>query len=206
MLDNSLYHGLLCDSTCMSRVEMDILLHNVLMLEIMTYYWTSSSSKSSSTSSYTSVPTSISSWCVVLRYMIILRLVIPWLCIVVLLLRNIILRLGMTIWRWYLIELWIKFLCHHLFLHPISISISLSHQFQGSAFLVIVTHWFTKIAVRNFWHDLILLHHWKMIWIIPMCLTNFTPQSSCRQRVWNPCGQVLRKGWTFILMVFLCPS
>jgi hypothetical protein len=61
------------------------------LLEVVAHYWSSSSSKSSSASSSTFVSTSISSWCVVLGYLVILCGVILWLCIIVLRLRIVVL-------------------------------------------------------------------------------------------------------------------
>jgi hypothetical protein len=91
------------------------------LLAVVTHYWTSASSKSSSNSSSTSVATSISSWCVVLRYLIILCGVILWSHVVVLWLHIIILLLHIVIWWWYLFELRCNLSYHHFFLHPISI-------------------------------------------------------------------------------------
>jgi hypothetical protein len=76
------------------------------LLIVVAHYWTSASSKSSSTSSSTSLASSISSWCVVLRQLIILHGVILWLCIVILRLQSVVLLLCIIIWRWYLVELW----------------------------------------------------------------------------------------------------
>jgi hypothetical protein len=74
-------------------------------LEYVAHYWTSSTSKSSSTSSSTSISTLISSWCVVLRHLIILCGVILRLHISILWLSSVVLLLCIVIWRWYLVEL-----------------------------------------------------------------------------------------------------
>jgi hypothetical protein len=90
-----------------------------LLLAVMAHYWSRASSKSSSRSSSSS--TSISSRCVVLRYLVILRRVILWLCIIVLQLRIFIIMMRISVWWWYLVELRCILSCHNLFLHPIGI-------------------------------------------------------------------------------------
>jgi hypothetical protein len=98
------------------------------LLEVVEHYWSSASSKSSSTSSSTYVSTLISSWCVVLGYLVILHGVILWLCIIVLQLHIvvlflciIVLLLNIVVWWWYLDELRCSLSCHHFYLHSISI-------------------------------------------------------------------------------------
>jgi hypothetical protein len=83
-------------------------------LIVMAYYWTFSSSKSSSTSSSTSASSSFSSWCIILRHLIILHEVILWLHVIIL-------RLCSVVWRWYLVELRCILSCHHFLMHPIGI-------------------------------------------------------------------------------------
>jgi hypothetical protein len=90
-------------------------------LAIVTHYWAYASSKSSSTTSYTSVSTLIPSWCVVLRYLVIPRRVILWLCIIVLWLCSVILLLCIVVWRWYLVGPRCIFPCHNFFFHLIII-------------------------------------------------------------------------------------
>jgi hypothetical protein len=91
------------------------------LLEFMEHYWTYASSKYSSTLSSTSVSTSISSWYIVLRYLIVLLGVILWLCIIILRLRSVLLLMRSVVWGWYLVKLRCIFPCHHLFLCPICV-------------------------------------------------------------------------------------
>lgn len=66
---------------------------------------------------------------------------------------------------------------------------------------VIVPYWLAKSAVCILWYCLVFLHHRTMLWIMPVCLANFTHWGpSCWQRIWHPCCHILRKCWTFILM------
>jgi hypothetical protein len=91
------------------------------LLAVMAHYWSYALSKSSSSSSSTSISTSISAWCVALRYLVILRKIILWMCIIILQLQIVVLLVHIIVWWWYLVELRCKLFCHHLFLHPISI-------------------------------------------------------------------------------------
>jgi hypothetical protein len=116
-------------------------------LTVMTYHWSSTSSKTSSFSSSPYVACSISSRCVILRRLIILcgivlRLcyVVLWLCVIVWLLRSIILLLCNVVWSWNLIKMWCNLSSHHFFLHSICILFPFSHQLHGSTIFVIVAH------------------------------------------------------------------
>jgi hypothetical protein len=100
------------------------------LLVVVAHYWSSASSKSSSASSSTSVSTLISSWCIVLGYLVILRGVILWLPIIILWLCIIVLLLHIFVWWWYLDELRFILSCHYFCLHPIS----------RSTILIITTH------------------------------------------------------------------
>jgi hypothetical protein len=75
----------------------------------MAYHWSISSSKSSSSSSSTFVTSLISLQGVVLRYLIILRRIILWLCGIVLWLCSVILLWHSVIWCWYFVKLWCIF-------------------------------------------------------------------------------------------------
>jgi hypothetical protein len=91
------------------------------LLELMEHYWSSSSSKSSYVLSSTSVSTSISLRCVVLGYLVILREVILWLCVIVPRSHIVVLWMHIVVWWWHLDELRRNLPCHHLYLHPVSV-------------------------------------------------------------------------------------
>jgi hypothetical protein len=95
-------------------------------LTIVRYHWSSTSSKTSSHSSFIYIADSISSQCVILRHLIILRggvlrfcCVVLQMCGIIWLLHSIILLLHSVVWGWNLIKLWCRFPSHHFFLHSI---------------------------------------------------------------------------------------
>jgi hypothetical protein len=99
-------------------------------------------------------------------------------------LQSVILLLCIIIWRWYLVEMRCILSCHNLFLKPIGIWIYFSHQLHFPTIFIIMTHWLAQIAIWTLGYCLILMYHWKMIWIMPMCFIDLAPWSSYWKRVW----------------------
>jgi hypothetical protein len=110
------------------------------LLTIMTYHWSSSSSKSSYTSSSSSVAISISSRCVVMRYLIILHEIILWLRGIVLRMHNVTVLLRRVICGWYLVKMWCNFPYYHFCLHPIGVRCSFLHQIHCLSIFFIMAH------------------------------------------------------------------
>jgi hypothetical protein len=117
------------------------------LLTVVTYHWSSTSSKTSSFSSSTSLSRSIPSWCIILRRLVILcgvvvglQCVVLWLRHVICLFHNIILLLRSVVWCWYLVKKRCVFPDHHFFLHPICIRCPLSHQLHGYTVFVIMAY------------------------------------------------------------------
>jgi len=145
------------------------------LLEVMAHYWSSNSSKASSTSTSTSVSSSISSRCIVLSHLIILHRFVLWMHVIILRLCNVVILLRIIIWRWYLVKIRCNFPYHHFFLHPIGVWCSFPHQIHCPAMFVIMANWFSKVVVWTLRHCLVILHHWTIIWIIPLCITDLKP-------------------------------
>jgi hypothetical protein len=124
------------------------------LLIVVTYHWSSTSSKTSSGSSSTSIACSISSRRVILRCLIMLRgivlrlcRVVPRLHVIIWLLHSVILMLRSVVWSWNLIKLWRCLPSHHFSLHSICVGYPFSHQFYSFEVFVIVAHRLAKGAI-----------------------------------------------------------
>ena len=138
------------------------------LLTIVTYHWSSTSSKASSLSSSTSVASSIPSRSVILRLLVIV-------CGIKLRLHSVVWLLCSVVLGWYLIKMGFSLPNHHFFMYPICIWCSLPHQLHGSTIFFIMAYWIAKVAIRALWGYLVLLHHWEVIWIVALFLTYFPP-------------------------------
>jgi hypothetical protein len=173
----------------------------------MTYHRSSASSKASSTSSSTSVASSISSLRIVLRYLIILRGIILWLCVIVLWLHNVILILRSVIWGWYLVKLWCIFPCHHLLPAPYRClmffpssapsSYSLCHHGPLTCKICSMNSWVLSDISASLDNDMDHVHVFYRSHTIVLLSTKGLV-------IMFPCTAC--ESWAFILVMSFCPA